>query len=60
MHVSLYRIPVIQKDLIAKCNAAGKPVITATQMMESMVHSQMPTRAEVTMWRTRYTTARTQ
>ena len=47
VHVPLYRIPVIQKNLIAKCNAAGKPVITATQMMESMVRSQIPTRAEV-------------
>ena len=47
VHVPLYRIPVIQKDLIARCNVAGKPVITATQMMESMVRSQMPTRAEV-------------
>ena len=47
VNVSLYRVPVIQKELIAKCNAAGKPVITATQMMESMVRSQVPTRAEV-------------
>ena len=47
VHVPLYRIPVIQKNLIARCNAAGKPVITATQMMESMVRSQVPTRAEV-------------
>ncbi|MCH8205751.1 MAG: pyruvate kinase [Chloroflexi bacterium] len=46
--VPLARVPVIQKDLISRCNALGKPVITATQMLESMVHSQVPTRAEVT------------
>ena len=48
VHVPLYRIPVIQKDLIDKSNAAGKPVITATQMLESMVRAPSPTRAEVT------------
>ena len=48
VEVPLAKVPVIQKDLIAKSNAAGKPVITATQMLESMVTSQVPTRAEVT------------
>ena len=48
VEVPLARVPVIQKDLIARSNAAGKPVITATQMLESMVRSQVPTRAEVT------------
>jgi pyruvate kinase len=48
VEVPIEEIAHLQKQLIAKANLAGKPVITATQMLESMVSSRLPTRAEAT------------
>jgi pyruvate kinase len=48
VEVPVQEIALIQKHLIAQANLAGKPVITATQMLESMVASRLPTRAEST------------
>mmetsp|Transcript_20644 Transcript_20644/g.44877 ORF Transcript_20644/g.44877 Transcript_20644/m.44877 type:complete len:107 (+) Transcript_20644:1-321(+) len=47
VELGLERTPFAQKFLIRKANAAGKFVITATQMMESMISAPVPTRAEV-------------
>lgn len=48
METPIEKIPNVQKKLIQKANASGKPVITATQMLRSMVDHTQPTRAEVT------------
>ncbi len=48
VEVPIEEIAHVQKQLIAKTNLAGQPVITATQMLESMVSSRLPTRAEAT------------
>ncbi len=48
VEIDFTEIPIIQKDIICRCYNAGKPVITATQMLDSMMEHPRPTRAEIT------------
>jgi pyruvate kinase len=47
VEMDVAEVPIIQKDLIRRCQRAGKPVIVATQMLQSMIEQPSPTRAEV-------------
>ncbi|MBI4452128.1 pyruvate kinase [Candidatus Woesearchaeota archaeon] len=48
VEIPIEDIPIVQKQMVDKCIEAGKPVIIATHLLESMIHNPIPTRAEVT------------
>ena len=47
IEIDYHRLPLVQTQLVRACQAEGKPVIIATHLLESMIHSPMPTRAEI-------------
>ena len=48
VEVEFEMLPVAQRDMVRRCAIAGRPVIVATHLLESMIDNPMPTRAEVT------------